>query len=216
MCTDCNGLPYPQISRKRELAGTLLIPKQQLKHADPRVICLVFPGQIERSTEGHREDIVDSSDSVVHLIEVFANNSEVLNTRRSSVNAYFISLSSALAGLTLYTASIAIHTELKWHLLANAFAPIVVFSIFGLLLSCNWQTTIRNYRLISRSKIEIMMALETRLPARSFTTQYDIMEENNYSGMTDTEENLAKLFAAFFICTMAGAIFSLLIYNPGN
>lgn len=35
------------------------------------------------------------------------------------------------------------------------------------------------------------MALETRLPAKIFTKQYDIMEENNYTGITNIEENLA-------------------------
>lgn len=124
---------------------------------------------------------------------------EALNERRQTVITMYLGATSALmAGIGVLVSSA--------DKVGTVFAAlgIVVLAVLGIALSFNWWRTVTSYGTLSRAKWKVVGALETRMPARIFDTEWQVLEAKRYTSTTEMDKQTAILFLSLFV------IFSLL------
>jgi hypothetical protein len=133
--------------------------------------------------------------------ELYVTLMDKVYERRDNANAFYLSVNSLLiTGLTaLLTALLNIQNN---HML------IVVMASAGLLICWSWRRTILTSKRLIGRKYKIIHLLETKLPARLFDTEWEMLSqpEHRYTPFSRIEQTIIYAFMAAYV---AVAIFSI-------
>ena len=128
------------------------------------------------------------------LIEIYKLHSELpdrVSARREGANRLYVAL---LVGLGVFVAAL-----LRFGI-GEASEQLVIglIGIFGILLSMSWFLVIRSYKQLNEEKFRVLQDLETKLPFRFFTREWDPGAEgtksNKYWELTNVERTLPFIF----------------------
>jgi hypothetical protein len=150
------------------------------------------------------EDIIEGDKSLTILFEqykLYVELTDRVSERRQSVNTFFLSLNSILiTGLTIFLTQVGgIQANCNWILIAIA---------AGIVACATWRRLVRSYGQLNAGRFEVIHLLESRLPARLFDFEWDILEQGKrYKPFTRTEVNVPLVFMAMYaliaICVVA-------------
>jgi len=135
-----------------------------------------------------------------HLVEqykLYVQMTDRIGDRRQTANSFFLSMNTALL------AFLGISTGRRPEPLPWAF--VVVVALIGLTLCYFWHRLIRSYRDLSRVKFELVHALESRLPAALYATEWRNVEEKgpgkrgSYLQFTSIESRFPWVFATLYM-----------------
>ena len=133
------------------------------------------------------------------LIEIYKLHSELadrVSQRREGANRLYVSL---LVGLGVFVVAL-----LRFGV-GDASEQLVLglIGVFGILLSLSWFFVIRSYKQLNTEKFRVLHDLETKLPYRFFTHEWDPKSEraksNIYWKLTDVERTLPFIFLILFL-----------------
>ena len=116
--------------------------------------------------------------------KLIVGTSEALVSRRQQVNTFFLSVNSIiLAAIGLLIRENAANT-----IVGPAF---VVLGVSGMILCFAWWRMILSFRQLNRGKFDVILALESRLPARIFAAEWEALgrgeDPSKYKPFTKTE-----------------------------
>ena len=79
-------------------------------------------------------------------------------------------------------------------------AMVVISAMAGIVACMTWRKVIFSYRQLNSARFEIIHLLESKLPARLFDYEWQILEqEKQYKPLTLTEINVPVVFMAMYI-----------------
>lgn len=138
-----------------------------------------------------------------HLFEQYALCVEMADknsARRIASNNFFLSAN------TLLLTAIGILSKLGPNFAQFSFWWITLSSIAGLLFCWTWAVSIRSYRDLSRAKFRVITAIEHKLPALAFSTEWICLNPENkaarYLQLTRVERYVPIIFAFLFLVLM--------------
>lgn len=131
-------------------------------------------------------------DTVLELYKLAVETADRTSARRGTANAFFLTVQTALTGVTAALPA------------GNAFTVTAVY-LAALLLCGAWWVQLRTYKDLNRAKFATITALETTLPAALFTDEW----ANRPSGYVDlglAERVTPYVFAAIHTLAYASMI----------
>jgi len=118
--------------------------------------------------------------------------------RRLSANKFFLAINSSIIGFDAYFKSIT-DGNYFW-----------VLNVAGLVISYMWQAYIKSSKQLNTSKFKIIHSIEKELPIRSFTAEWQILEEGKnrktYKAFSDIEIYIPWVFFSIFCFLLAANI----------
>jgi|tagenome__1003787_1003787.scaffolds.fasta_scaffold20957989_4 hypothetical protein len=119
------------------------------------------------------------------------------SARRGITNTFFLALNTALVAFA----------GAVWGKTQGPHEWIVVFALAAAIAECVvWERIVHSYAVLSNAKFEVVMELESRLPAAAFGHEWDRLEHANYRQLSHVERLVPLVFAAAYL---AAAIFTL-------
>lgn len=132
-----------------------------------------------------------------------------VSSRRNTANNFFLSVNTllvAIIGALSQLGSSSISYILLWAIIA---------SIAGILFCLCWATTIRRYRDLNNAKFNVINAIEKRLPASAFTTEWKYLcrgkSADEYTHLTAVEYWVPIIFVALYALLII--VISILSWN---
>ncbi|HEX6873758.1 MAG TPA: hypothetical protein VF163_21875, partial [Micromonosporaceae bacterium] len=127
-----------------------------------------------------------------------------VSSRRSSANAYFLTLQTALvaaAGLVREPLQ-----RLQWWV-------ALAIAVVGTIVSVSWWLLLRNYRDLNRAKFEVINEIERLLPVAIFTEEWRFLKKrqirllgNRYTDLGAVERLLPGVFAGLYFLLFLASI----------
>jgi hypothetical protein len=134
-----------------------------------------------------------NSDILLKQYEVYVELMDRVYERRSKVNTFYLSLNSILlTGLAAFLSqAISPQTNYAWILVAVSAG--IVFCII-------WRRAILSSKALIVAKYKVIHLLETRLPARSFGVEWDIVKQgkHKYTPFSDIEGIIPLVFVGAY------------------
>lgn len=131
------------------------------------------------------------------------------SSRRITANNFFLSVNTVLVaviGALSRLGSISISYSLLWAIIA---------SVAGVLFCLCWATTIRRYRDLNNAKFNVINAIEKKLPASAFTSEWKYLcrgkNADEYRHLTAVEYWVPMIFAALYVLLII--VVSILSWN---
>lgn len=135
-----------------------------------------------------------------HLLEQYklcVEMADRISARRSTANSFFLSVN------TLLVAAIGILPQLGSNFISFSLLWAIIASAAGILFCLCWATTIRRYRDLNMAKFDVINAIEERLPASAFKTEWKYLckekKADEYKHLTATEHWVPIIFAALYV-----------------
>ena len=146
----------------------------------------------------------DNDKTLLEQYKLFVGTSEALVLRRQNVNTFFLSVNSILLageGLLLREDDLS----------SLASAAIVGIAVGGMMLCFVWRRLITSFRQLSAGKFAVIHEMETKLPARIFTAEWEVLGSGKdpkvYRPFTKVESATPYVFAIVqFVVAVVGAI----------
>ena len=128
--------------------------------------------------------------------KIFLGTSESLVSRRQGVNNFYISVNTAIVSI----ASIAMALG---NTLQNKLIIAMGIMIAGIILDLSWIRILEAYGVLNSSKMKIINMIESKLPARLYETEWEVMSDElnirKYVSFTDSEKRIPKIFLGIYI-----------------
>lgn len=150
-----------------------------------------------------KEELIESERSLAILLEqykLYVELTDKISERRQSANAFFLSLNSILVtGLTIFLTQVGgAQTNCVW---------ILIAIVTGIVACATWRRLIRSYGELNAGRFQVIHLLESRLPARLFDFEWEILEQGKrYKPFTRTEVNVPLVFIAMYALIAACAV----------
>jgi len=154
------------------------------------------------------KDVLKSTRSIDVLLkqyELYVEQMDKVYDRRSNVNTFYLSLNSILlTGLAvLLSQEILANTSYLWF-------PIAAFvGIAGIAFCIAWQQAILSARAFIVAKYKIIRLLETKLPARPYDIEWEMLKQGTYKYTPFS--NIEKTVPLIFIGAYSVIIVSLVL-----
>lgn len=132
-----------------------------------------------------------------------------VSSRRATANNFFLSVN------TLLVAVIGALSRLGTTSISNVLLWAIIASIVGALFCLCWATTIRRYRDLNNAKFKVINAIEKKLPASAFTSEWKCLcQEKNldeYRHLTASEFWVPMIFVVLYALLIV--VMSILSWN---
>lgn len=136
--------------------------------------------------------------------KLFLQSSESVIQRRQSISNFYLTVNSALLGLSGVIGTISISNILNDYI--KLFIPIV-----GIVLCISWIRMIKSYGVLNSSKLKIINMIEKKLPIALYDAEWKVQTDKlnykPYVSFTDSETRIPKIFLIIYsfilICTIA-------------
>jgi hypothetical protein len=141
----------------------------------------------ENAIEGDK-----SLDILFEQYKLYVELTDRISERRQRVNTFFLSLNSILVtGLTIFLTQIGgASANCNW---------ILIAIIAGVIACVTWRRLILSYGQLNAGRFEVIHLLESRLPARLFDYEWEVLEQGErYKPFTRTEVNVPVVFVAMY------------------
>ena len=140
--------------------------------------------------------------------KLMVETSESLINRRQTTSNVYVGILTAL--ISLVGSSLA---------LSNKYVTGIIFMIVGLItitLSMNWKAMLTHYDKNNEGKFEVINAIEARLPANMFDTEYKYNKIKSIVSYASREKNLCRIFTIIgAVLTFAGLALTVLSFVLG-
>lgn len=130
--------------------------------------------------------------------KLYVNMANDISNRRESTNKFYISIISAIFGVTGY-----IYT---YNVMISIFLLIAIIIISKL-----WKYHIKEYCLLNKAKFEVINYIENYLPAKGYTKEWELLMKEDYKGLTKKDEKIPKYLEVVCISLIIA-----LIINEAN
>lgn len=149
--------------------------------------------------------------ALLRQYEIFVGTSQALESRRQTANTFFQSINVALFGASGFLAfQLPSASVGAW--------AILVVALAGVVLCYAWRRMLRSFGQLNAGKFEVIAALEQRLGARIFETEWKVLgqgrDPKKYVPFTKTEALFLLVFAALHIAMSGIVILSMLGLIP--
>jgi quinol-cytochrome oxidoreductase complex cytochrome b subunit len=119
------------------------------------------------------------------------------SSRRITANNFFLSVN------TLLVAAIGALSRLGSNSISYSLLWAIIASVAGILFCLCWATTIRRYRDLNNAKFNVINAIEKKLPASAFTSEWKYLcqgkNADEYRHLTAVEYWVPMIFAALYV-----------------
>lgn len=150
----------------------------------------------------HNQSIPEQTENFSKILmeqyKVMVNTTETLMNRRQTASNVFVGILSAL--ISLVGSSFA---------LANKVTTGIIFFAVGIItiiLSMNWRKMLLDYNKNNEGKFAVINAIEKRLPANMFDSEYNYNKLKNISSYATKETVLCKIFTLIGSVVCVGGI----------
>ena len=143
-------------------------------------------------------------DARLEIYKITVEMADRLSARRSTANAFFLSLEAALT-----TSLGVIH---KGHV-ADSMRLSALFGALALALTLIWWFQLTSYRNISEAKFQVIHAMELELPADPYTKEWEYIQVGRGKSLIKHFDltKIERLVPLFFL-----AIDALMIFTGGK
>jgi hypothetical protein len=132
-----------------------------------------------------------------------------ISSRRSTANNFFLSVN------TLLVAVIGALSRLGTTSTSYILLWVIIASVAGILFCLCWATTIRRYRDLNNAKFKVINAIEKKLPASAFTSEWKYLcqakDMDEYRHLTASEYWVPMIFITLYILLII--VISILSWN---
>lgn len=147
----------------------------------------------------------ENSDQLLELYKIMVASSEQLVQRRQLTNGFFITVISAILGIS----GLVIREEV----LTESTIFVLVFPLLiGLLMCRSWKNLIENYGKLNTGKFKVIHRIERALGARIFAAEWIALgkgiRKQKYQSFTSTEQNVPTLFSYLLLAALLLTLFS--------
>ena len=154
-----------------------------------RVALLGWPGALEgKPLPG------DQIQLAFDQYRLYLELTDRISERRQTANSFFVAVNTAVIALLGY-----INAE-REPLRAQRFYFLV--TIAGIILCCLWYRIIRSYRDLNTARFAVVHQMETLLPLRPYTAEWDLVGRGDvsrlYKPFTHIEIGVPWLFLALY------------------
>ncbi len=162
----------------------------------PSLASQIVEAMVPKTLFGHQEigDQGRPQDMIWNQYNLMVQSSELLVSRRQTVNSLYLSASFALlAGIGVLVSSVSAIT-IKWASSGGIFLGLV-----GIALAYNWKRTLQSYGLLNKAKFQVIGALENLMPAKLFDAEWKVLEAKRYKSTTSMDQQTANFIAYLFL-----------------
>ena len=138
--------------------------------------------------------------------KLYVESMNKISERRNQANTFFLTLNTiyitTLTGFFSLTKQPS--TRYEW---------IIFAGITGIIFSFIWRRLILSYEQLNTGKFRIIHALETRLPAKLFTAEWDILEQGKgkcYKPFSHVEMYVPLIFVFLYAALVIALLIELL------
>jgi len=117
---------------------------------------------------------IDDAATSLEIYKVAVEMADRMSARRATVNTFFLTLNTALAGF-VGVVSAARRPPPHGSLPTFDAFGLVVTAIAGVTMSLTWGALIRYYRRMSGAKFAVIQSIEERLPERPYTDEWKLL-----------------------------------------
>jgi hypothetical protein len=140
---------------------------------------------------GESELPADKRQTAFEQYKLFLDLTDRLSQRRQTASSFFVTVTTAVAGILGY---------------ARSDRTYIIVSVTGLILCALWWRIIRSYRDLTRARFEIIYAMETLLPLKPYTAEWDFVgrgvNSKFYRPVSGIEAYVPLLFFVLFACVL--------------
>lgn len=140
---------------------------------------------------GESELPADKRQAAFEQYKLYLDLTDRLSQRRQSVGSFFVTVTTAVVAILGY---------------AKHERAFITVSVAGLLLSVLWWRIIESYRKLNRARFEIIYAMETLLPLKPYTAEWDFVgrgaNSKFYESVSSIEAYVPLLFFVLFACVL--------------
>jgi hypothetical protein len=142
--------------------------------------------------------------TTLELYRLAVEMADRISARRATANSFFLAVQTAFVGvLGLATPSLA---KTPWY-------AILIVAIAGLALSVSWWLQLRSYRDLNRAKFNVINSMETNLPHKIFTDEWDSLKgdpltplRSRYAELGAVERFVPWVFAVLYALLFLGRV----------
>jgi hypothetical protein len=143
----------------------------------------------------------DVIDRLFNQYRLITTTSEQLVDRRQTENRFFVTTNALVLS--------AISFMVRGGGFPRSWGGVAVIGLafVGVLMCGLWHSSINSYRKLNQTKFDVIQGLEVMLPAKVFTTEWDLQQEKKYTPFTVIEERIPLLFGALHgVALVLGAL----------
>jgi len=133
----------------------------------------------------------------VDQYKLYLDFTDRLSQRRQTVSSFFVSVMTAVVAILGY---------------GRSARTLVIVSVAGLILCVLWWRIIRSYRDLNRARFAVIYAMETVLPLKPYTAEWDYVGRGQSSGLykpvSRIESYVPLLFFGLFLAVLAWVLSS--------
>lgn len=132
------------------------------------IMVVVMPEPRSALPPASDRDIPDAaqepSPTVLELYKLAVRMADQISARRGLANVFFLSIQTAFIG-AIGISLVNLRQEPLWT------APVITLA--GVAISMTWWLQLRSYRDLNRAKFQVINEIETKLPVRIFTDEWE-------------------------------------------
>lgn len=113
-----------------------------------------------------------NKENIIKQYEILVNSAQEISNQRENTNKFYLTLIAALFSIGTYLSTT--YNKLI----------IIILLIFIILIGIRWKRHLQEYEILNSTKFEIINKLELYLPVKVFTTEWEILKQKNYTGLT--------------------------------
>lgn len=150
-------------------------------------------------------DIADSDAKMTNLLEqykIYLGTSEEVITRRQTASSFYTSINTSLITVAITASGLIFSLSNMSN--QNVFVGVILFiiSLLGILICINWMLILESYGKLNSAKIKVISAIEKKLPADIYDTEWRVMSEKigtkKYKSFTYIEKKLPIIFMLLY------------------
>jgi hypothetical protein len=147
--------------------------------------------EVQRALFAREEHLAAETSVLLDLYKMHVETMERVMARRVQTGALFLTVDSLLfAGMGFCAKSFS--TE------PVALAAFVVIGLAGFSINLTWYLLLRYYRIVTGTKFEVIRGIESRLPARLFSTEWALFQERKHVPLARIEAIVPVIFAVLY------------------
>lgn len=134
--------------------------------------------------------------NLIEQYKLFLKTSEDLVARRQNINNFYITVNAAL--VTAASTIIAVCDGVLEKTII-----ILLLSISGVVLDVAWIGILESYGRLNACKLKVISTIESKLPARLYDSEWEVMSDKlsnkKYTTFTNSEKRTPFIFMVFYI-----------------
>ena len=108
-------------------------------------------------------------DHCLALYQLYVESADKISDRRLNANTFFLTVNTALLGITGYLQSTGV--QLLW-----------LVALAGIVISYTWYRLIEAYRSMNAAKFKVIHELEKQLPFALYDAEWEMLEKGRAAG----------------------------------